>query len=308
MRSTGAFTNGEGAGASVPAGHSIERLGQMLDDRVENPMVGDDEQYAALLAVLARSLGLPSRVVMGFRAPSDGGEVKGADLHAWTEVAFAGIGWVPFSPTPDPSHEPRPQTQKKKAASANDPVPPPPLAFQPPESIPDRDPSSHPEQAKKPERGEIFELPVGLLIAIGAISAPVWIALGFVGAVIALKRRRRSRRRTHGSPSQRIAGGWREVIDVGRDLGHQPAPTATRAEAAASIVAGAGLDGEHATRLGRVGAEADAATFGPAAPDDIAAAGYWHQVEDARRSLTDGLSRRRRFRAATRLTSLRTRR
>lgn len=62
------------------------------------------QQYAAAAAVLMREAGLPTRVVVGYthRPPDANGiiTVTTADAHAWVEVFFSGIGWVPFDPTP----------------------------------------------------------------------------------------------------------------------------------------------------------------------------------------------------------------
>jgi hypothetical protein len=63
---------------------------------------------AASFAVLARLLGLPTRIVVGFRADAAGGTVRAADALAWPEVLFEGIGWVPFNPLPEPNTTPRP--------------------------------------------------------------------------------------------------------------------------------------------------------------------------------------------------------
>ncbi len=68
--------------------------------------VGYCEQFAAAMAVMARSLGIPSRVVVGFLRPTGRAPAKGAveftsdDLHAWPEFYFAGSGWITFDPTP----------------------------------------------------------------------------------------------------------------------------------------------------------------------------------------------------------------
>ena len=56
------------------------------------------------MAVLARSVGLPSRVVLGYAGGhydsySARYEVTKADAHMWTEIYFAGIGWIEFEPT-----------------------------------------------------------------------------------------------------------------------------------------------------------------------------------------------------------------
>jgi hypothetical protein len=62
------------------------------------------DYYATSMTVLARSAGLPARLVLGYA----GGHydpysaqyiVTKADAHAWTEVYFAGIGWIEFEPT-----------------------------------------------------------------------------------------------------------------------------------------------------------------------------------------------------------------
>ena len=62
------------------------------------------QQYAAAAAALMREAGLPARVVLGYthHAPDVTGNfvVTTADAHAWVEVYFTGIGWVPFDPTP----------------------------------------------------------------------------------------------------------------------------------------------------------------------------------------------------------------
>ncbi len=65
--------------------------------------------FASAMAVMARELGIPSRIIVGFQPGSlqpgsDRGrrlfEVTTKDLHAWPELYFSGIGWVQFEPTP----------------------------------------------------------------------------------------------------------------------------------------------------------------------------------------------------------------
>ncbi|HEY2044056.1 MAG TPA: DUF3488 and transglutaminase-like domain-containing protein [Jatrophihabitans sp.] len=62
------------------------------------------QQYAGAAAVLMRAAGLPSRVVLGYSHPTPDNSgsftVTTSDAHAWVEVYFTGIGWVPFDPTP----------------------------------------------------------------------------------------------------------------------------------------------------------------------------------------------------------------
>ncbi|MNW38726.1 Protein-glutamine gamma-glutamyltransferase [compost metagenome] len=64
------------------------------------------DHFSTSMTVLLRSAGIPSRWVKGF-APGDPVSESGnryvisyADAHAWVEVYFPGIGWVPFDPTP----------------------------------------------------------------------------------------------------------------------------------------------------------------------------------------------------------------
>jgi transglutaminase-like putative cysteine protease len=62
------------------------------------------EQIASSMAVLLRTLGIPTRLVTGF-GPGDRNlltgyfEVKESDAHAWVEVYYPGIGWIPYDPT-----------------------------------------------------------------------------------------------------------------------------------------------------------------------------------------------------------------
>lgn len=69
-----------------------------------NGRVGYCEQFASAMAVMARILGIPSRVAVGFLEPDPIGddvyEYSSHDLHAWPELYFAGAGWVRFEPTP----------------------------------------------------------------------------------------------------------------------------------------------------------------------------------------------------------------
>ena len=61
------------------------------------------EQYASAMAYMVRVAGLPARVAIGFGYGTKHGNywsVTSYDAHAWVEVYFSGLGWVPFDPTP----------------------------------------------------------------------------------------------------------------------------------------------------------------------------------------------------------------
>lgn len=96
------FRNSGGFSYSLdPApGDGLEQLARFITiDKV-----GYCEQFAAAMALMARSIGIPARVVVGLLNPS---ETVGAsyryttdDLHAWPEIYFSGAGWIRFEPTP----------------------------------------------------------------------------------------------------------------------------------------------------------------------------------------------------------------
>ncbi|HEY1917669.1 MAG TPA: DUF3488 and transglutaminase-like domain-containing protein [Streptosporangiaceae bacterium] len=62
------------------------------------------QQFAFAMATLARLLGIPSRVAVGYTAGTPQGQgnyvVKTSDAHAWPELYFSGLGWIPWEPTP----------------------------------------------------------------------------------------------------------------------------------------------------------------------------------------------------------------
>ncbi len=62
------------------------------------------QHFAGAAALLLRAAGVPSRVVVGFATGEQIGRhtwaVRDVDAHAWIEVYFPGVGWVPFNPTP----------------------------------------------------------------------------------------------------------------------------------------------------------------------------------------------------------------
>ncbi|ACU39591.1 transglutaminaseTgpA domain-containing protein [Actinosynnema mirum] len=74
-----------------------------LVDFVFNGKTGFCEQYATAMAIMARTLGLPSRVAVGFTAGFPSAEyqtITTDDAHAWVEIYFDGYGWMTFDPTP----------------------------------------------------------------------------------------------------------------------------------------------------------------------------------------------------------------
>jgi transglutaminase-like putative cysteine protease len=88
------------AGTGLPSGHGWPQLRKFLFETRR----GTSEQFAAAYVALARIVGIPARLVIGFRSPATpdaggGYTVRNGDVLAWPEVAVAGAGWVPLDPT-----------------------------------------------------------------------------------------------------------------------------------------------------------------------------------------------------------------
>ena len=90
MKKRGRYSDGAfGWEVRFARGQSRDRL----DDFLNGPyLVGNDEQYAAAMALVATRLGVPARVVVGARVPPDG-IVKGNDVIAWVELRIADGTW-----------------------------------------------------------------------------------------------------------------------------------------------------------------------------------------------------------------------
>jgi hypothetical protein len=88
----------------APAGSGIDDMLFFL----ERSRKGYCEQFAGTMAVLLRTLGYPSRVVIGFlpgvRDDQGVWRVTTQETHAWVEVFFPDLGWLAFEPTPSRSN------------------------------------------------------------------------------------------------------------------------------------------------------------------------------------------------------------
>lgn len=100
--------------------YTLQLPSTMPDDPLANFLFerrqGHCEYFASSMAVMLRTLGIPSRVVNGFA----GGEyndisseyvIRASEAHSWVEAYIPGQGWTEFDPTPASSLVP-PQTNR----------------------------------------------------------------------------------------------------------------------------------------------------------------------------------------------------
>ncbi len=266
----------------IAPGHSLAHLRNFLETRVQDKTVGNAEQYAAMMAVAARMLGMPARVVVGFEPKhlSDGaGVVTGDEAEAWVEINFEGIGWVPYFPTPDRDNttqdEPQPvlinevQTEEAKTAVTT-----------PPPRIVNLD---NPRTDKgEPDEESSTGFLIRWLVMLAKVVGLAAVTVASPMALLALAKGQRRRRRRHrGQPARRISAGFVEALDAARDAGRPVPGDLTRAEAAQLI-------GDPS--LTALAATVDLRIFGPGDPSDADADQVWAQVDGYRKEQVAGRS------------------
>lgn len=214
----------DGSDSMARPGHRTARIDELLEPNYY--MVGDDEQYAVAMALMARQAGYPARVVLGFYPEhySKGTlEVKGTMAHAWVEVNFDG-DWVAFDPTPPRDKKlvnPKPQPKPKPRPQVLQAPPP-------PQEQADLTPDVSDDRDTKKKHGfdwAHYLLLVGQGLGVAAlVSSPFALIL----ALKAVRGRRRRNRDELGS----ALGAWAELEDWMRDYGIKLPANATRTQMA----------------------------------------------------------------------------
>jgi len=266
LHKNGRYSDGTGA-LNVPPGHDINRLAAQFIGAER--IVGNDEQYAAFMALAANRLRVPARVVVGTLTPKDG-KVQGRDVLAWVELRVRDGGWR-ILPTSTFMSNRRPSRDDEPPQSLEDFV-----QDQLPQD--DTDNPSSPEQVPLPDPDADLDkddsstadsplpvsgTPLGLLL------------LSLLSQVVpALKLTRRLVRRRRPRASMRVVGAWRELVDLGVDL-KLPVPAGTTRAAQALAL---GVPVELADR-------ADDLIFAVRPPAAGEATDYWREAEHARRTL-----------------------
>jgi Transglutaminase-like superfamily len=284
LRDHGRYSDGGGSQSFVTAGHSAGRLTTFLQS---SQIVGDGEQYAATMALLANAVGVPARVALDGTVEPGGG-VYGRDVHADVELHLAQYGWVTlpasqFTGTQRPTLKLRTSTPPPAPAK----VVPPQAANVAPVTVGNQSSTVSRSGQAQPKHGG-FRIPAIVLVLLRDVGLPLLVLALIAAGLAGAKASRRRRRRSRGPPAARVAGAWRELLDLGRDLGMVPAVDATRREQAGQAERH-GLAGAAA-----VAVAADAAVFGPADPDAADAARIWALAEQSRQHAVTALGRWRR--------------
>lgn len=224
----------------IDPGHGNDALVTFLEERR-----GYCEQFAGAYAAMARSLGIPARVAVGFtegeRDPMDPStfQVRGVNAHAWPEVYFSGHGWVPFEPTPGRGipgaerytglapQQAEPAETGPTASTAPETsttVAPAPTTTQPPpDEVPVRGTASPPTSPDEANRWWSIGRWAGAL-------ATSWL----VAVLVAPRLRAGTRRRARGRAA--VLGAWDDALDPLRwSTGARPRPSESHAEFARRV-------------------------------------------------------------------------
>ncbi|RGE23224.1 transglutaminase domain-containing protein [Leucobacter sp. wl10] len=289
-----------------PGGHSLARIEDLFaqlnaqqsaaGDRPGEAMlvagVGDDEQFAAAAALLARALGYEARVVLGVRLGGDGvpgvpactGACTGENLAAWIEVRGDRGEWVSLDVTPQLENRPQrleegeqlpefPTTPEERDVREVD---PPRGLGEPGESDGGNSDGQAASWLWPVLRAAGLSLSAALLLLVPLLFLPC------------AKRLRRRRRRADPVPELRALGAWEEMLDRARDAGVRIPAGATRSEAAAALAT---------APAAWAAARVDRAVFSPDAIGDEEAARLWRAADDDRAERAARMSRLARLRA-----------
>ncbi|MET0974826.1 MAG: transglutaminase domain-containing protein, partial [Leifsonia sp.] len=206
--------------------------------------------FASAMAVMARTLGIPSRIALGY-APGDSTretfeslprwDVTTHDLHVWPELYFPGVGWVPFEPTtgrgsiPDYARGVGAAATGTLAPSQND-------QANRDAALAGRDGSDSGSTTAGADMTVWFQ--------IGAVVLGVVVLLLLPLMVRSVGRLRRRRRVASGRASPSLL--WRELVDTATDLGIPVPETETARHLADRLGAAGGRADEAGASLARL--------------------------------------------------------
>jgi transglutaminase-like putative cysteine protease len=193
--------------------------------------------FASAMAVMARTIDIPSRIAVGY-APgrvtglTDGQSVysnTSDDLHAWTELFFEGAGWVRFDPTTSIGTA----TAFEEPASAT------------PEESSGESAGETPNRERNQGEDTAAEASTTSRTAPRTFAVTGAVILLILAAPAAAREIRRRRRLRSSTPVPL----WRELQDVALDLGLDAPDTETPRGFAARLAGRPGVDPETLERL-----------------------------------------------------------
>ncbi|MEU1848947.1 DUF3488 and transglutaminase-like domain-containing protein [Streptomyces sp. NPDC019990] len=259
----------------VRVGSGSEGIARFLRDKQ-----GFCVHFSFAMAAMARSLGIPARVAVGFAPGSpqaDGSVSVGLrDAHAWPELYFEGVGWTRFEPTPNRGSVPPYTLPEDSGSSLPDTTRPTETSSAAPSATPSTSESCTPEQ-RKLDGGCGSDAPQAVLPTDD--DGPQWYAiLGWVLvglAVLVLPlapmlwrlRTRAARLGAHGRSEADVVphtlAVWQELTDTAWDFGITPDESLTPRKAAARMVRLGDLDESAAASVHRVADAVEQVLYAP---------------------------------------------
>ena len=221
------------------------------------------QQFATAMAAMARSLGIPARVAVGFTEGNRVGdhfEVTNHQLHSWTELYLDGLGWVSFDPTPSGTPTVAPTVAPTESATAAPST------------------ASAPSTAASAAPKDVNENPtttVSTQDLYPAIAAGLWVVAVLLLAVPRLVRTTQRRRRLRARGPEALEAAWSEVRATCIDLGI-PWPNESPRGIASAI--GARLDAPAAAALTDLAHGVELARYSPHATNSSDPAGLARTV------------------------------
>ncbi|TDV40065.1 transglutaminase domain-containing protein [Actinophytocola oryzae] len=255
-------------GDDLPSGNGWPQLSAFLTDTRR----GTTAQFAAAYVVLARIIGLPARIAVGYRASGAGRDVvvHNRDVLAWPEVAVEGVGWVPLDPAGVPSGKGgKGDGLAEVTARARDNLPE-------PDEVRDPELPEDSSADADTDSGGGFSFPfVPVSVAVAALLV-AWL----LGAPLARVVRGRVRRR--GPGARAVAGAWAEARDRLRAHGVPCSAGMTVRDLAGASGA---LDRSVVTGLHDLARSVDVALWSRTGPSEATVGEAWSAVGEVRRGL-----------------------
>ncbi|MET8504650.1 DUF3488 and transglutaminase-like domain-containing protein [Streptomyces sp. NPDC004787] len=263
--------------------------------------------FSFSMAAMARSLGIPARVAVGFMpgTPQPDGSVSVGirDAHAWPELYFQGAGWTRFEPTPSRGTVPD-YTRERSTGGASTPTARPSAgASAQPSAVPSASESCSPQQRRLGECGQDKAVAGAVdgdgggfdWRTAGLVALVVLVVLGLPLLPWLWRGRVRARRLGPApDPVARVLAVWQEINDTAWDYGILPDESRTPRRTAARLVREGELATDAADAVHRVARAVEEALY---APRPRPATGLTEQAELIRRGLHASASGPARLRA-----------